>query len=84
MKKKNLFFKKKFGDILYTRNDRKTVFLGVWEKISFGRNLPLIFKCWVEGEFEPHDYEQDGKEYGEAYCEFEDGTLETYGTDIVR
>ena len=77
----NIFSGKHFGDILHTRDGRKAVFLGVWDYRRLGKS-DLIYKCWIEGENEPIEYGEDGKNFHEAYVQFEDGTIETYGTDI--
>lgn len=77
-----MFENSKFGDMLSTRDGRKAIFIGEWVKRHLGKEVP-IYKCWVEDEDEPFDYEESGCIYGNSPTELEDGTIEYFGEDII-
>lgn len=79
----NVFENKKFGDILKTRDGRKAVYIGEWQVNSKFTVTPTLYKCWVENEDEPFEYNEEGKDFNGSYAELEDGTIESYGSDIA-
>lgn len=82
MEKNNIFDGAYFGKVYKTRDGRKAVFLGIWKNTLNIHENP-IYKLHIDDEEEPIDCEENGQLYGETYTQFDDGSVETYGTDIV-